>query len=154
RKPRGDEENFISIPDITVSRRHAEIASFSKGKKTIRDLGSMHGTWILRSSESEPEKVGEQPIEFSLSDQILLGGNGTVEEAIALKFGKDGKILNATPLVSTPPPFMNPIEVVHQRSDLPEDKIISRHPNGKIAELHLFWPQRHYKTEFPRGSIL
>lgn len=58
-------ENDVSIPDETVSARHAKI-SFRKGTWWLEDLGSRNGTRLNQS-------VVEQPAVLSNDDQIDVG---------------------------------------------------------------------------------
>ncbi len=46
-------ESDIFLDDITVSRRHAEFARTAEGTMTVRDLGSLNGTYVNRERIEE-----------------------------------------------------------------------------------------------------
>ena len=146
-------ENFISIPDVAVSRRHAKISVYSDGIMTLKDLNSTQGTWILRNHTSKPEKVEQIPVDLDLSDKILLGGFGAPGQAIVLKFSRGKRLLHLTPFLTPRFPAI-PVHIVHQVSDLPQDKVMRQHPDGKVALLQLSSPQQRGGTEYPMGSLL
>lgn len=58
-------ENDVSVPDETVSARHAKI-SYQKGSWWLEDLDSRNGTLLNQS-------VVEQPAALSAGDRIDLG---------------------------------------------------------------------------------
>jgi pSer/pThr/pTyr-binding forkhead associated (FHA) protein len=58
-------ESEICLDDITVSRRHAEFVRAADGKVTVRDLGSLNGTYVNR------ERIEEQLL--SAGDEVQIG---------------------------------------------------------------------------------
>jgi len=58
-------ENEIFLDDITVSRRHAEFATGGDGT-TVRDVGSLNGTFVNR-------KRIEEPTPLSSGDEVQIG---------------------------------------------------------------------------------
>lgn len=58
-------ESEIFLDDITVSRRHAELHREPGGKVSIRDVGSLNGTYVNR------ERIEEQVL--SGGDEVQIG---------------------------------------------------------------------------------
>jgi pSer/pThr/pTyr-binding forkhead associated (FHA) protein len=58
-------ESDIFLDDITVSRRHAEISPEDNGTYTLRDLGSLNGTYVNR------ERIEE--VQLSPGDELQIG---------------------------------------------------------------------------------
>jgi pSer/pThr/pTyr-binding forkhead associated (FHA) protein len=58
-------ESDIFLDDITVSRRHAEIERRADGAVTIRDDGSLNGTYVNR------ERIEEQTLKGG--DEVQIG---------------------------------------------------------------------------------
>ncbi len=46
-------ESDIFLDDVTVSRRHAEFAHDGAGRHTVRDVGSLNGTYVNRERIEE-----------------------------------------------------------------------------------------------------
>ncbi len=58
-------ESDIFLDDITVSRRHVDIAHHDDGRVTIRDVGSLNGTYVNR------ERIDE--VELKTGDEVQIG---------------------------------------------------------------------------------
>jgi len=58
-------ESEIFLDDITVSRRHAELARSEDGSYTVRDVGSLNGTYVNR------QRVDEAPLHNG--DEVQIG---------------------------------------------------------------------------------
>ena len=58
-------ESDIFLDDITVSRRHAEIVRGTDGHYTVRDVGSLNGTYLNR------ERIDEAPLRHG--DELQIG---------------------------------------------------------------------------------
>ena len=58
-------ESDIFLDDITVSRRHAEFARDSGGHHSVRDVGSLNGTYVNR------ERIEEAKLESG--DEVQIG---------------------------------------------------------------------------------
>lgn len=58
-------ESEIFLDDITVSRRHAEFSRGEDGKVTVRDVGSMNGTYVNR------ERIEERGL--AAGDEVQIG---------------------------------------------------------------------------------
>ena len=58
-------ESDIFLDDITVSRRHAEIERQADGRWSIRDVGSLNGTYVNR------ERIEEAVL--SAGDEVQIG---------------------------------------------------------------------------------
>ncbi len=58
-------ESDIFLDDITVSRRHVEIAPAEGGAYTIRDVGSLNGTYVNR------ERIDE--VKLAPGDEVQIG---------------------------------------------------------------------------------
>jgi pSer/pThr/pTyr-binding forkhead associated (FHA) protein len=58
-------ESDIFLDDITVSRRHVEIAPADGGAYSIRDVGSLNGTYVNR------ERIDE--VQLSPGDEVQIG---------------------------------------------------------------------------------
>jgi pSer/pThr/pTyr-binding forkhead associated (FHA) protein len=58
-------DSDIFLDDITVSRRHAEIHRLGEGGYTVRDAGSLNGTYLNR------ERIDEAPL--ANGDELQIG---------------------------------------------------------------------------------
>jgi hypothetical protein len=58
-------ESDIFLDDITVSRRHAEFARDAAGHHTVRDVGSLNGTYVNR------ERIEEAVLQSG--DEVQIG---------------------------------------------------------------------------------
>jgi hypothetical protein len=58
-------ESEIFLDDITVSRRHAELLRDPDGQYTVRDAGSLNGTYVNR------QRVEESPL--ANGDEVQIG---------------------------------------------------------------------------------
>jgi hypothetical protein len=58
-------ESEIFLDDITVSRRHAELLRADDGSYTVRDAGSLNGTYVNR------QRVDEAPLHNG--DEVQIG---------------------------------------------------------------------------------
>ena len=58
-------ESDIFLDDITVSRRHAEIARDASGRMIVRDVGSLNGTYVNR------ERIEEHVL--AAGDEVQIG---------------------------------------------------------------------------------
>jgi pSer/pThr/pTyr-binding forkhead associated (FHA) protein len=58
-------ESEIFLDDITVSRRHAELQRADDGSYTVRDAGSLNGTYVNR------QRVEEAPLQNG--DEVQIG---------------------------------------------------------------------------------
>lgn len=58
-------ESDIFLDDITVSRRHVEITPGPDGTFTLRDVGSLNGTYVNR------ERIDE--VELAPGDEVQIG---------------------------------------------------------------------------------
>jgi pSer/pThr/pTyr-binding forkhead associated (FHA) protein len=58
-------ESDIFLDDITVSRRHVEITSGNHGTFTLRDVGSLNGTYVNR------ERIDE--VLLAPGDEVQIG---------------------------------------------------------------------------------
>jgi pSer/pThr/pTyr-binding forkhead associated (FHA) protein len=58
-------ESDIFLDDITVSRRHVEITAGDNGSFTLRDVGSLNGTYVNR------ERIDEATL--SPGDEVQIG---------------------------------------------------------------------------------
>jgi len=58
-------ESDIFLDDITVSRRHADLMRDEHGKVTIKDVGSLNGTYVNR------ERIEEQVL--AAGDEVQIG---------------------------------------------------------------------------------
>lgn len=58
-------DSDIFLDDITVSRRHAEFRADEGGDYTVKDAGSLNGTYVNR------ERVDESPLESG--DEVQVG---------------------------------------------------------------------------------
>ena len=58
-------ESDIFLDDITVSRRHAEFAHDAAGHHTVRDVGSLNGTYVNR------ERIEEAVLQSG--DEVQIG---------------------------------------------------------------------------------
>jgi pSer/pThr/pTyr-binding forkhead associated (FHA) protein len=58
-------ESDIFLDDITVSRRHVEITPGDGGKYTLRDVGSLNGTYVNR------ERIDE--VQLAPGDEVQIG---------------------------------------------------------------------------------
>jgi pSer/pThr/pTyr-binding forkhead associated (FHA) protein len=58
-------ESDIFLDDITVSRRHVEISPAGAGGYSVRDLGSLNGTYVNR------ERIDEVPL--APGDEVQIG---------------------------------------------------------------------------------
>lgn len=58
-------ENPIFLDDVSVSRRHAEIVRDATGTYSIRDLGSLNGTYVNRV------RITESPL--ANGDEVQIG---------------------------------------------------------------------------------
>lgn len=62
RHPKAD----IFLDDITVSRHHAEFTISPAGVVSVRDLGSLNGTYVNR-------KLVEEPVALRTGDEVQIG---------------------------------------------------------------------------------
>jgi ribosomal protein L40E len=68
-------ESDIFLDDVTVSRRHAEIAR-SEGRYVVRDVGSLNGTYLNRERvESAPLADGDE-LQIGTFKLVFLTGRG------------------------------------------------------------------------------
>jgi hypothetical protein len=68
-------ESDIFLDDITVSRRHAEIAR-EGGRYVVRDVGSLNGTYLNRERvESAPLSDGDE-LQIGTFKLVFLTGRG------------------------------------------------------------------------------
>jgi pSer/pThr/pTyr-binding forkhead associated (FHA) protein len=58
-------ESDIFLDDITVSRRHAEFTRGTDGRMTVRDVGSLNGTYVNR------ERIEEHVL--AAGDEVQIG---------------------------------------------------------------------------------
>jgi pSer/pThr/pTyr-binding forkhead associated (FHA) protein len=58
-------ESDIFLDDITVSRRHVEISPLDDGRYTLRDVGSLNGTYVNR------ERIDEATL--APGDEVQIG---------------------------------------------------------------------------------
>ena len=58
-------ESDIFLDDITVSRRHVEISPADGGAYSLRDVGSLNGTYVNR------ERIDE--VQLSPGDEVQIG---------------------------------------------------------------------------------
>lgn len=58
-------ESDIFLDDITVSRRHAEFTRGPDGRMTVRDVGSLNGTYVNR------ERIDEHVL--AAGDEVQIG---------------------------------------------------------------------------------
>ena len=58
-------DSDIFLDDITVSRRHAEFTRDSDGRMTVRDVGSLNGTYVNR------ERIEEHVL--AAGDEVQIG---------------------------------------------------------------------------------
>ncbi len=58
-------ESDIFLDDITVSRRHVEITPGPDGALTLRDVGSLNGTYVNR------ERIDE--VKLAPGDEVQIG---------------------------------------------------------------------------------
>lgn len=58
-------DSHIFLDDVTVSRRHAEVARTGGGGYLVRDVGSLNGTYLNR------ERIDEAPIDNG--DELQIG---------------------------------------------------------------------------------
>jgi hypothetical protein len=58
-------ESDIFLDDVTVSRRHAEFTHDSAGRHTVRDVGSLNGTYVNR------ERIEEAVLDSG--DEVQIG---------------------------------------------------------------------------------
>jgi len=63
-------ESALELPEMTASRRHAELVDNGDGSFTVRDLGSSYGTFVNRNGE------WEQIDEVTATDNIALRFGG------------------------------------------------------------------------------
>lgn len=69
-------ESDIFLDDITVSRRHVEITHAEGGRFTIRDVGSLNGTYVNRERIDEAElKPGDEVQIGKFKLVYLVAGN-------------------------------------------------------------------------------
>ena len=66
-----ESRNNIAIPDINVSRTHAELTLTSQGVWTVTDLGSTNGTYVNgRAIASQPLSEGDH-ISIGTTDLVF-----------------------------------------------------------------------------------
>jgi hypothetical protein len=65
-------ESDIFLDDITVSRRHAELARQSNGSVVIRDDGSLNGTYVNRERIEEQALAGGDEVQIGKFKLVYL----------------------------------------------------------------------------------
>jgi FHA domain/zinc-ribbon domain len=71
-------QSHIFLDDITVSRRHAEVIREPDGSYTVRDAGSLNGTYLNRERvESAKLKDGDE-LQIGTFKLVFLTGRGDV----------------------------------------------------------------------------
>ncbi len=69
-------ESDIFLDDITVSRRHVEITPTSEGAFSLRDVGSLNGTYVNRERIEETELAPGDEVQIGKFKLVyLVAGN-------------------------------------------------------------------------------
>lgn len=68
-------ENEIFLDDVTVSRKHAQIIAVGAGLFTLKDLGSLNGTYVNNESVAEASLATGDEIQIGKFHMLFLGGN-------------------------------------------------------------------------------
>jgi len=77
-------ESTIQLPDLSVSRKHAQIA-YKQGEYWLSDLGSMGGTWVDGTKLAAPRRVANgQTIDIGVCRLTVISAEAE-EEAPAAK---------------------------------------------------------------------
>jgi len=77
-------ESTIQLPDLSVSRKHAQIA-YKQGEYWLSDLGSMGGTWVDGTKLAAPRRVANgQTIDIGVCRLTVIYAEAE-EEAPAAK---------------------------------------------------------------------
>ncbi|GII97408.1 FHA domain-containing protein [Sinosporangium siamense] len=69
-------ESDIFLDDITVSRRHAEFTRGPAGQFTVRDVGSLNGTYVNRERIEESALFGGDEVQVGKFRLVFLSGSG------------------------------------------------------------------------------
>ncbi|MEZ0491205.1 FtsK/SpoIIIE domain-containing protein [Kineococcus sp. TBRC 1896] len=99
----------VVLTDLSVSRRHAELRVDSPGTctdVTVRDLGSLNGTRLLRTGGADP--TGEEFLlapgsSFAVGDTVLRRGPVTVAAAAVQPDGQGHLLVNRPPRLLAEP---------------------------------------------------
>jgi hypothetical protein len=67
-------ESDIFLDDVTVSRKHAEILRAPDGHFTLKDLGSLNGTYLDGKHVVEVSLVNGNEIQIGKYHMLFLGG--------------------------------------------------------------------------------
>ena len=67
-------ESDVLLDDITVSRRHAEIARAKDGGYLVRDVGSLNGTYVNRERVEERSLVHGDELQVGKFKMVYLSG--------------------------------------------------------------------------------
>nr|WP_246315610.1 FtsK/SpoIIIE domain-containing protein [Kineococcus aurantiacus] len=103
---RGDGPAAVGIDDPSVSRRHAELELSPAGVTTLRDLGSLNGTAVLRAGEREAVRGPVQVppgTEFALGHTVLRAGGPAVAAAVVQPDAAGRLLLNRPPRLLAEP---------------------------------------------------
>lgn len=68
-------ENDIFLDDVTISRKHAQIIAAGAGLFTLKDLGSLNGTYVNNKSVTEISLTTGDEIQFGKFHMLFLRGN-------------------------------------------------------------------------------
>ena len=68
-------ENEIFLDDVTVSRKHAQIIASGGGLFTLKDLGSLNGTYVNNESVTEVSLATGNEIQFGKFHMLFLRRN-------------------------------------------------------------------------------
>ncbi|MEZ0166761.1 FtsK/SpoIIIE domain-containing protein [Kineococcus sp. LSe6-4] len=99
----------VALGDPAVSRRHAELRVDDGAGATVRDLGSLNGTRLLRTGEGPGDENGdgderadrgfalEPGASFTVGDTVLRRGPVSVDAALAQPDGQGHLLVNRPP---------------------------------------------------------
>jgi pSer/pThr/pTyr-binding forkhead associated (FHA) protein len=66
-------ESDIFLDDVTVSRRHAEVRR-REGRFSVRDLGSLNGTYVNRERVDETELASSDELQIGKFKLVFFAG--------------------------------------------------------------------------------
>jgi hypothetical protein len=67
-------DSDIFLDDVTVSRRHAELTRDDSGHYTVRDVGSLNGTYLNRKRVEEAELAEGDELQIGMFKLVFFYG--------------------------------------------------------------------------------